>query len=343
MAAGTSYTITPADVRVVIARAPTRIDFGGGWTDVPPYTTDRGGCVCNIAITRHAAVNLTPSQGNVIIDDGGVIHEASHAGEFPATGGAELAKAALRKARIGPVRMEIRTSFPFGAGLGGSSAVGVATAAAIAAWREESVARTELAERSRAIEADEVGIAGGRQDHYAAALGGALGLWFSDTVSVRRIPLPAPLVAATERRCVVAYTGESRISGDTIRAVIDAYRLGNPIVVSALARMRALAEEMIAALERQSLDDLAALVGEHWQHQRSLHKGITTPQIENVLAAAREAGALGGKALGASGGGCVLVIAAEDRAVQVRNAVAKLAQVLPFTVDREGVSVSVQE
>lgn len=329
--------------RLVIARAPTRIDFGGGWTDVPPYPAERGGCVCNVAIARHATVNLSESTGGVVIDDGEKLHEAPHVNAFPRTGGAELAKAALRWARVGPVRLELRTGFPPGAGLGGSSAIGVALSAALAAWLNENLARSELAERSRAIEVEDVGIAGGRQDHYAAALGGALALWFGDEVTVRRIALPPLLVSAIERRCIVAYTGASRISADTINAVLDAYRSRDTGVVAALARMRELAEEMILALERQSLDDLASLVGVHWVHQRSLHPSITTPEIERVLEVAGAAGALGGKALGASGGGCVLAIAAEDRASEVRNAISRVAKIVPFTVDREGVSVTVQE
>jgi D-glycero-alpha-D-manno-heptose-7-phosphate kinase len=162
-------------------------------------------------------------------------------------------------------------------------------------------------------------------------------------VLVRRIPLSPELAAAVERRCVVAYTGQSRISGETITAVLDAYAAREPRVTAALARMRALAEEMIAALERGSLDDLAALVAEHWEHQRELHAKISTPEIERVLEAGRRAGALGGKALGASGGGCVVVIAPDDRAAEVRAAVSRVAQLVPYMVDREGVSVSMQE
>jgi D-glycero-alpha-D-manno-heptose-7-phosphate kinase len=107
--------------------------------------------------------------------------------------------------------------------------------------------------------------------------------------------------------------------------------------------MRELAEQMIVALERGSLDELAALVAEHWEHQRELHPMISTPGIEQVLERGRAAGALGGKALGASGGGSVLVIAPEDRVTEVRAAVSRVAQPLPFSVDVGGVSVSAQE
>ena len=330
-------------MKTVIARAPTRIDFGGGWTDVPPYDVEQGGCVCNIAIARHAAVNLNAHPGGVVIDDEGTRYEAPTAADLPREGVPALAKAALRRSGVRDVTLAMRSHFPAGAGLGGSSAAGVALIAALCAWRRESPERAAIAERSRALEVEDLGVAGGRQDHYAAAFGGALGLWFTGAVHVRRIPLPPALTAAIERRCVVAYTGQSRISGETITAVLDAYRDREPRVTAALARMGALAEEMVAALERASLDDLAGLVAEHWEHQRALHPRITTPEIERVLDAARRAGSLGGKALGASGGGCVVAIAAEDRAVDVRDAVSRVAQPVPFVVDREGVTVSVTE
>ena len=328
-------------MKTVIARAPTRIDFGGGWTDVPPYDAEQGGCVCNLAIARHAAVNLNAYPSGVVIDDEGARYEAPTPAAFPRAGGPALAKAALRRSGARHLVLALRSHFPAGAGLGGSSAAGVALVAALCAWRGESPERAAIAERSRALEIEDLGVAGGRQDHYAAAFGGALGLWFTDAVHVRRIPLSPALSAEVERRCVVAYTGQSRISGETITAVLDAYRDREPHVTAALARMAQLAEEMVGALERGSLDDLAGLVAEHWEHQRALHPRITTPEIERVLEAARRSGSLGGKALGASGGGCVVVIAAEDRAADVRDAVSRVAQPLPFVVDREGVTVSV--
>ena len=229
--------------------------------------------------------------------------------------------------------------FPPGAGLGGSSAVGVALQAAIASWRNETVDRDELARRSRSVEVEDLGVAGGWQDHYAAAFGGALGLAFTDRVAVRPLPLDDTLTAALERRCVVAYTGESRISAATITAVLDAYRERAPHVVQALARMAELARMMAGAIASHALDDLGELVGEHWTHQRALHPRITTPGIERTLAAARDAGAIGGKALGASGGGCVLAIAREGRERDVRDAMARMATLVPFAVDRDGAHV----
>lgn len=308
---------------LVRAAAPTRLDFGGGWTDVPPFPEERGGFVCNLAIERRATVTLREATGPAANEP--------------------LVHAALAAQGLAHLRGDVVSDFPVGAGLGGSSAAGVALAAAGAAWRGTSWSPAELAESSRQVEVEQLGIAGGRQDHYAAAFGGALALEFSEQVRVAPIPLAEATVAALEARCLVFYTGESRISGDTIRAVLDAYRGRVPHVVFALDRMAALARFMATALATDDVDALGALVGEHWVHQRALHPAITTPRIEALVAATASAGALGAKALGASGGGCVLVIAPADRVEAVRVAGAAVADAMAVRVARTGVTVDAPE
>jgi D-glycero-alpha-D-manno-heptose-7-phosphate kinase len=138
---------------------------------------------------------------------------------------------------------------------------------------------------------------------------------------------------------VLVYTGLSRISGDTITAVRDAYLAGDARVVHALARTRTLARDMAAALRAEDLDTLGILVGEQWTHQRALHESISTPRIEAIVAAAARAGALGTKALGASGGGCVLAIAADGREDELARALAPLGERLTYAIDTEGFEV----
>lgn len=312
--------------RRLAARAPTRIDLGGGWTDVPPYPARHGGFVCNLAIARYATVTLLDAPGAPADD--------------AAEGGA-LVAAAVRRAGIAGLRATLASDFPIGAGLGGSSAAGVAVAGALAHWRGDSPTPTELAERSRAVEVEDLGIAGGRQDHYAAAHGGALALTFlADRVDARRLALDEATRAAIERRLLLVYTGQSRISGDTIAAVLDGYATGEPRVLHALVRMKALAADTAAALERGDVDAAGALVGEHWTHQRALHPAITTPRIDEIMRRAAAAGALGGKALGASGGGCVALIARDEAVEAVRDAVAPLGELLSFTLAERGFEVT---
>lgn len=311
--------------RSLVARAPTRIDFGGGWTDVPPYSTEEGGCVCNVAISRYAIATLRERFGP---------EPTTH---LPYTDTA-LAHAAIRRAGATGVDVDIVSDFPVSAGLGGSSAAGVVVLGALARWADDEAPldRSALAEQSRELEVTDLGVAGGRQDHYAAAYGGALGLWFGDETVCTRIALQPNVAESLARRCIVAYSGRSRVSGETIEGVMSAYREGRGPVRASLARMKALAEQMIAALTRGNIDDLGALVGEHWVFQRSLHPAIPTPLIDDLLACAGAAGALGGKALGASGGGCLVAIAPEGGEERVRAALAARVPVLDFQIDTEG-------
>lgn len=314
--------------REIITRAPTRIDLGGGWTDVPPYCDREGGFVCNVAITRYTTATVSDDRGSTAARD------ASKNGSD-----APLVRAALKRTGMNDVTVTVANDFPLGAGLGGSSAASAAVLGALTAWRGKALDRTAIAEEGRRIEVEELGVAGGRQDHYAATHGGALGLTFTNTVAVHRIPLSAKSRKSLAARSVLVYTGQSRISGDTITAVLGAYEAGEPRVLLALERMRELAMDMATALERSDLDAVGEMLNEHWKHQRSLHPSIPTPRIDEIIARARLAGALGAKAMGASGGGCVLVIAKPSSVDAVRDAVQPLGEILNFEVAKEGVTV----
>lgn len=313
--------------RSIVARAPTRIDLGGGWTDVPPYCDREGGFVCNVAITRYAVVHVSASP-----DQRSIAHPED-----------VLLRAAIERSGSTGVRVELVSDFPVGAGLGGSSAASAAALGGLAAWRESGWDRAEIAEEGRAIEVDRLGIAGGRQDHYAATHGGALALTFTESVHVRRIPLTAETRHAIASRSLLVYTGESRVSGDTITAVLDAYRASDPAVTRALGRMRELAEQMAASLEGGDLDAVGEMLGEHWEHQRSLHPSIPTARIDDIIASARRSGALGAKAMGASGGGCVLVLTRTNDTERVRSAVAPLGEILSFGMDESGLTVNAED
>ncbi len=315
---------------IIVTRAPTRIDFGGGWTDVPPYSDEMGGFVCNVAITRYATVTVTRGRAA----DGSQVSDTTS----DRAADRSIAAAAARRFQIDDAQIQLDSDFPIGAGLGGSSAAGVAAVAALSRARGDEMARGDIAELSRAIEIGDLGIPGGRQDHYAAVFGGALGLRFSaGKTEVTRIRLDPVFREEIERRCLIIYTGKSRISGETINGVLGAYETREPRVLRALERMRQTAEEMPRALEARDLDALAGLVDEQWRHQRSLHPAIPTPLIDEIIERAARAGAVGSKALGASGGGCVLVIAGRDRVNAVRDAIIGLGELLPFAIDEHGV------
>jgi D-glycero-alpha-D-manno-heptose-7-phosphate kinase len=313
--------------RAIVARAPTRLDLGGGWTDVPPYPEREGGAVCAVAITRYATATAALDEG------------AARAGGAIAGSQDALTAAALRRANIPGSIASVVSDYPASAGLGGSSACGVALAGALAMLRGDALSQGELATLSRATEVEELRVPGGYQDHYAAAYGGALLLRFTDCVGVEPLALPGATAAQFVRRGVVLYTGESRVSGETVAAVREAYVAGDPRTTAALARMKTLAIEMADALRAGDLDELGALLREHWVHQRALHPRITTPKIETIVETALRHGALGLKALGASGGGCVLAIAEDGREEELSTALAPLGERLRYDIDRDGFQI----
>lgn len=310
--------------RIVTASAPTRVDLAGGWTDVAPYTTDVGGAVCNIAIELRAVATVKA------VDLG-----------LTQPPGEALLRAAWHRASEPPVSLSLESAAPVSSGLGGSSAAGVALAAALAAWKDQVLTPHALAELSRSTECETMGLAGGCQDHYAAAFGGALLLTCGAQTEVERIELSESTISAFERRAMIAFTGESRMSSRTITAVFDAYREREERTCHALHRMATLAPLMATALRTGDLDQLGDLLARQWDAQRALHPTISTPLIDRIVADVASAGALGTKALGASGGGCVLVIARDGREGIVRSALEAHAQLLPLQIAREGVQVHI--
>lgn len=313
--------------RAIVARAPARLDFGGGWTDVPPYPEREGGAVCNVAITRYATA--TVATGGHVAVRSSIVRSHDDA----------LLRAAVRRSNLPDIEAQLESDYPVGAGLGGSSAAGVAIAGALAVLAGSRPERDTLAALSRETEVEELGMAGGFQDHYAAAFGGALLLTFERDVQVERIELGVDARRAIAQRGIAIYTGESRISGDTIIAVRDAYLANDRRVVSALANMKSLAFQMASALRHEDLDTLGALIGEQWSHQRQLHLSITTPRIDTIVETATRAGALGTKALGASGGGCVLAFARAGREDELARALAPLGERLTYSIDTTGFDV----
>lgn len=286
-----------------------------------PYCDEQGGAVCNVAITRYATATVVARDAAAPLSDD------------------PLVRAALRSSGLAGVSASVASDFPIAAGLGGSSAAGVALAGALAALRGEPLEPAALAERSRRTEVEELGVAGGFQDHYAAAFGGALLLTYERCVGVELLAVADATCDALARRGILLYTGVSRISASTITAVADAYRARDPHVCAALARMKTLAVEMAASVRAGDIDALGEQLAEHWVHQRALHPTITTERIDTIARAAARAGALGMKALGASAGGCVLVIARDGREEELAQAVAPLGERLEFGVDREGFQI----
>jgi D-glycero-alpha-D-manno-heptose-7-phosphate kinase len=286
----------------ITARAPVRVDLAGGWTDVHYFTDREAGAVLNAAINRYVR--------------------------------GELARAAL------DFRVTYHTDVPPGAGLGASAALNVVWLALVNAALARQLSREELAEQAYRLE-DLLGVTGGKQDQYAAALGGVNFLRFQEgTVHVERLSLSDDILRQLQARLVLVYSGEPRLSGDIHERVWGGYLSGQTKVAAALRRLTAIAGEMREALMSGDLGSFGALLGENWRCQKDLHPSITNETVEGLFRAAERAGAISGKACGAGGGGCLLFWCEEGAASRVASVLRDAApQVIDFAVDEEGLVV----
>jgi D-glycero-alpha-D-manno-heptose-7-phosphate kinase len=219
--------------------------------------------------------------------------------------------------------------------------VGVALAGAISAALGEPLAAHEAALRAIRAERAYLKVAGGTQDQYAAAHGGVSYMSFHDPVAhVSALPLTPSTGAELEQRLVLVYTGVSRVSGDIVSNVMGAYEAGTARTVDALRTLRRLAGDAKHALLTGNVDALGPALAENWRCQTALHGSVSSTAIDRLMEVAERAGALGGKALGAGGGGCLLFLAAVGAEQAVRAALQEGgATPLDFSLDRAGLLV----
>ncbi len=196
----------------------------------------------------------------------------------------------------------------------------------------------EIAEAAYDIERRELGIQGGMQDQYAATFGGFNLIEFNpSSVIVNPLRISPDTLHELEYHLVLCYTGRTRLSANILKDQVESYRQGKEEVMDALDRMKRLTIEMKNAILTGRLDDFGALLHEAWMHKKKLAKQITSPEIERLYAAAMATGALGGKILGAGGGGYMLFYCDFERKHLVTEELEKLGgEVVEFGFDYEG-------
>lgn len=321
------------------AEAPVRLDFAGGWTDVPPFSGREGGLVVNAAIALPARVHvkLGGERIRLVALDLGQELECASAGGLVLDGRLDLLKAALRMFPVqAACTLTTQSAAPPGSGLGSSGALDVALVAALTRARGERLSEREIAEQAWYLETVEAKIPGGKQDQFAAALGGFQRLTFRDPdVGVEPITLDPAFAVALERQTLLCYTGTSRVSGATIARVMAAYERGDPRVTGALRALKDVAGAMAEALRGADLARVAALLSDNWKHQQALDPDMCTPEMARLERAVRAAGAIGGKAAGAGAGGSMFFITTNDSAQTAARAAG--AEVLPVRWASEGV------
>lgn len=313
------------DARVIRARAPLRLGLAGGGTDVSPFSDTHGGFVLNATIDLYAQAIIEPrSDGRVEFAavDRQENLQFSATAELPDVEPLRLHRGIhrriVRQFNDGrPLALKLTTyaDAPAGSGLGTSSTMVVCVLQAYSEWLQLGLGEYEIAHLAFEIERLELGLAGGKQDQYAAAFGGFNFIEFGAAGKVLVNPLRVKdwVVAELEASTVLYYTGQSRESAHIIQRQIDNTRAGHTASVDAMLALKADAVAMKEAILRGDLQRYAAVLGRSWTAKKQIASGISTPEIDTVFDAAIEAGALAGKITGAGGGGFMMFYVPPER------------------------------
>jgi D-glycero-alpha-D-manno-heptose-7-phosphate kinase len=322
------------------ASAPLRLDFAGGWTDVPPYSAREGGSVVNATIGLYAHVAVIPGGNDIVLRSDDLRDELRLTGLDQARPDGKLAllQTAVRMYPVQACTITSRSEAPAGSGLGSSGALDVALVSALNQARGTSFDREQVAEASWRLEVVEAGIPGGKQDQWASALGGFRRFTFHDpAVESESLRIDPEFLQFLECHMVLCYTGTSRISGRMISRVVEGYERGDNTIVSAFHGMKDVAMRMAEALAAGDPEQVGALLNENWAHQCRLDPGMRTDDMAKLERAMASAGVFGGKAAGAGAGGCMFFLARTDPAFVAGAARSSGASVLPVVWTPEGV------
>jgi D-glycero-alpha-D-manno-heptose-7-phosphate kinase len=339
-----------SDAILYRARAPLRISFCGGGTDVDPYPAERGGVVLSTTIDKFAYATLRPrADGRLTIHslDYDVVADyrmgkkkLAYDGELDIVKAVANHFAAFRKGPPHGFDLFIHSDAPPGSGLGSSSTMTVALVGVMKEWLRTPLTDYEIAELTYQIERVELKLAGGRQDQYAATFGGFNYIEFQDsTTVVNPLRIKPATVRELEYNLILCFTGRTRESAGIVADQTEAYRKKEKNVVQALDRMKELTIAMKSCLLRDRLNEFGNLLDVAWQEKTRLSERITNPRIDELYAEARRSGALGGKILGAGGGGYLLLYCPFDRKHTVAEKLEKFGgQVVPFSFREDGLT-----
>lgn len=325
------------------ARAPLRISLAGGGTDIIPYFEKNEGAVISTTIDRYAYVTLKPLDENIIrvsSHDYDLQESFKGISDLRYNGRLDLVKAGFRKIGLGKRGFEItiHADAPPGSGLGSSSAVAVAFVGALYEFENKVFSSYEIADMAVKIERDELGLEGGVQDQYASTFGGINFIEFKKkSVIVNPLKLRLPILHELLASMVLCDTKKTRLSGDILKRQVDGYKGKKPDILKNLDEIKKLAYEMKDSLVKGNIERLATLLHQSWIHKKGLDKSISNKAIDKLYQTAIKGGALGGKLLGAGGGGHLLFICRpEKKESLVKQLIKRGCNIVKFNFDSEG-------
>lgn len=324
---------------MIVSRAPVRFSLGGGGTDLPAYARRYGGFVVAAAIDKYIYVTankrfyrdirLAYSKTEIV----GSVDAIEH----------PLFREALRMTGVEhSVELTSVADLPANSGLGSSSAFTVALLNALHTFKREFVASAQLAEEACTIEMERLGEPIGKQDAYISAFGSVTAFTFAEdgAVHVEPVAVRDEVLDELEANLVIVYSGVERPA----RAVLgeQGARIDNlePEVIERMHAIKELGHEVRRLLVRGDVDRYGELLHHHWSAKRKLASKMTDPALDEHYEAARRAGALGGKLMGAGGGGFFMFYARPaDRRRVIEAMTARGLRPLRFRFDLDGARI----
>ncbi len=297
---------------MIIGRSPLRISLGGGGTDLPSYYRTHGGFVVSAAITQyvHVTMHRTPLKELLIrysqIERPARAEDVKH----------PIIREALRITGITEPNIEITSmaDIPAGTGLGSSGSFTTCLLKVLHKYKRHFIHPPELAELACRIEIDLLKEPIGKQDQYIAAFGGVTVFEFrpDDSVAARPVAASEEIIDHLEDNLVLVSTGLYRAASEVLKEQDEKSRQNDKTMIDNLHYVKELGHRSLEAIEKGHLSEFGRIMNEHWEHKKKRSKGMSNPDIDRWYALGLENGALGGKLIGAGGGG-FLMFYTEDK------------------------------
>ncbi len=319
---------------MIITKTPFRISFAGGGSDMAAFYEQYGGCVLSTSISKYMYISIHPYfeadktllkySENELVDSYDQIRHS-------------IFRRVLTDMDIHGVEISSTADVPGGTGLGSSSTFTVGLLNTLYCYKGKYVSKGDLAEMACQVEIEKLGNPIGKQDQYAAAFGGLNFIRFNrdGSVSVEPIMMRKETYKQLEKNLMMFFTGSTRsantILGQQKKNISQSDKARN------LLQMCDLAEQMRKSLQSDDISSFGHYLNEGWMLKKELASGISNPAIDEAYELAMKNGALGGKLLGAGGGGFLLFYCPEERQEQLKQAIGLPA--FDFRFERDGTSV----
>jgi D-glycero-alpha-D-manno-heptose-7-phosphate kinase len=323
---------------MIITRSPLRITLGGGGTDLPSYYRQYGGFLIAGAIDKYVYITvMRPFVEGIFLKYSSLEHvnavdEIHH----------PIIREAIRMLQFRTPQLEITTlaDIPAGTGLGSSGSFTTALLKALYAHRRRLLHPDELAALACEIEIDRLGEPIGKQDQYIASYGGVTCFTFNpdDTVEARPLALSMDSLFELEDNLLLFFTGFSRSAGSILADQKTRTEKADAEMIANLHFAKDLGLRSCEALEKGDTGAFGDMMHAHWEHKRRRTAGMSNPQIDEWYELGRKNGAIGGKLVGAGGGGFLLFYCEDHRRLRTAMAKARLEEVR-FRFDFEGTKV----